>query len=164
MKGFTLIELLVVILIIGILAAVALPQYQTAVAKSRMAAMLPFMRSVQQAVQRYYMANGTYPVSLEELDVTCSSFGSGSHEGWCYLDSKRYTQVHLEEGYYIVGSDSRVKAHVLLLFWYNGGASCYAYEDNNFELGKKICLGLTGDEHPGGSAGWAAIYRFPYKS
>lgn len=163
-RGFTLIELLVVVLIIGVLAAAALPQYQTAVAKSRMSALLPFMRSVQQAAQRYYMANGSWPSSMNDLDVTCASFGSGSHEGWCYLDNKGHSKVHIDEGSYIVAQDGRVNADVLLLFWFNGGAGCYAYENNNFELGKKICFGLTGDEKPGGLAGWATVYRFAYKS
>ena len=69
MKGFTLIELLVVVLIIGILAAVAFPQYEKAVEKSRLGAVLPLLDSVYQAQQTYYMANGTYASDLADLDV-----------------------------------------------------------------------------------------------
>ena len=68
LMGFTLIELLVVVLIIGILAAVAVPQYQKAVAKSRFAALKPIVKSIKNAEEIYYNGHGTYG-ALADLDV-----------------------------------------------------------------------------------------------
>ena len=68
-QAFTLIELLVVVLIIGILAAVAVPQYQKAVEKSRAAQGLALLRSVYEAQKAYHMANGSYATTIEELSV-----------------------------------------------------------------------------------------------
>ena len=72
--GFTLIELLVVVLIIGILSAVALPQYTKAVKKSRAAGVLPTLRAVLEAGMAYNMANpGTGEVNLDYLDIALPS-------------------------------------------------------------------------------------------
>ncbi len=68
-KAFTLIELLVVVLIIGILSAVALPQYQAAVVKAKAATMLAFAKNLLEAEEVYYLANGFYTGSVSDLDI-----------------------------------------------------------------------------------------------
>ena len=67
--GFTLIELLVVVLIIGILSAIALPQYQKAVVKSRYATLKALTRAIADAEEVYYLANEEYTNDFDALDV-----------------------------------------------------------------------------------------------
>ncbi len=71
--GFTLIELLVVVLIIGILAAVALPQYQKAVMKSRLSSALRVVDVANKAMALYVLENG-YPDSVDDNRVFTGSF------------------------------------------------------------------------------------------
>ena len=68
-KGFTLIELLVVVLIIGILSAVALPQYTKAVMKTRVMAGVPAGQAIIAAMDEYYLANGNFTGNWNSLTL-----------------------------------------------------------------------------------------------
>ncbi|ACC97583.1 PilE-like protein [Elusimicrobium minutum Pei191] len=80
-KAFTLIELLVVVLIIGILAAIAVPQYQKAVQKSRLAEALVLVKAVADAQRRHFLANGEYTIDFESLDIDVSGGPANAQTG-----------------------------------------------------------------------------------
>ena len=71
-QAFTLIELLVVVLIIGILAAVALPKYEMAVMRSRYATLKVNVNALYDAEQMYHLANGEYTNDMEALSIDLS--------------------------------------------------------------------------------------------
>lgn len=68
-KGFTLIELLVVVLIIGILAAMAMPQYFKAVERSRMTEAVTLLGNIAQAQQRKFLQINKYTTNFATMDV-----------------------------------------------------------------------------------------------
>ena len=85
-RAFTLIELLVVVLIIGILAAVAVPQYQKAVEKSRSAEAIIFVKNLSDAEKIFYLANGQYTNDFSQLDVGVESSDSNYEtKDWKYM-------------------------------------------------------------------------------
>ncbi|MDA8243503.1 MAG: prepilin-type N-terminal cleavage/methylation domain-containing protein [Elusimicrobia bacterium] len=69
-RGFTLIELLVVVLIIGILASIAIPQYFKVVEKSRISEAMSLVAAIKSAEERYLARGGTYSTDFKKLDIT----------------------------------------------------------------------------------------------
>ena len=82
--GFTLIELLVVVLIIGILSAIALPQYRKAVTRAKNREAILAMRAIGQGIEMYNLENGALPTE-KSSDFSILSIEPPASKHWMYL-------------------------------------------------------------------------------
>lgn len=73
--GFSLIELMIVLVVMGILAAVAIPSYQAYVSKGRRADAVAAVTSVQQAQERLRANQPNYAEQLSDLGISATSAG-----------------------------------------------------------------------------------------
>lgn len=88
-KGFTLIEMLVVVLIIGVLAAIAVPQYEASIEKSRVAEALVLMKSIADAEQRYFQANPNETTVTKQSQIADVDL-----KGGCWAPGKAATGAY----------------------------------------------------------------------
>ncbi|WP_153446009.1 pilin [Vibrio algicola] len=79
-KGFTLIELMIVVAVIGVLAAIAMPQYQKYIAKSEVASVLASLTGVKTNIEAYTVENGTFPTNAQSsaLGIPTMDLGTAS--------------------------------------------------------------------------------------
>ncbi|MBP3513760.1 MAG: prepilin-type N-terminal cleavage/methylation domain-containing protein [Elusimicrobiaceae bacterium] len=163
-KGFTLIELLVVVLIIGILASVALPQYQKAVLKSRHANILVLLRSLKDAEERHYMSSGEYTTDWDALDVslpsscTVNGISARCNIGGVSVNYSLSTGNFSHPNYYIVMAQTAGASRIRWQWQLDNAAIqpgkriCFPV-DADGETPKSLCQSLGGVEC-GAYAGW----------
>ena len=142
-SAFTLIELLVAVLIIGILSAVAVPQYQFAIDKLKFNKMLTVVRAVRDQQILYYLAHGNYAANCKELNMDLPSE--------TYLDNRK--RIANKKGDFYVecywaankdvggfGTWFLGTTEVELGFGASGSVGCYS----NVARGKRLCKNLCG--------------------
>ena len=149
-RGFTLIELLVVVLIIGILAAVAVPQYKQAVNKARAMEAVTMLSSIVKAQKIYFLTHGEYTNDLGELDVLVPA-ELRSHD---YNINKPFQYYYYCFDKYSCAATAAAKDLPVFEFKLSSSTRwCQLWDRSSNNSAKKICQSLgTQDQSMGGTS------------
>ena len=155
-KGFTLIELMIVVAIIGILAAIAIPQYQNYVARAQMAEGLTLASGAKTAVAEYYDSNGRLPINSDPgcikffvFDICNGAVGLAEFQS---ITGKYVRQVTVAGSGGIIGimfkpvSDAHTliaKGVVSLTPTVHGGSISWTCSNNAFASANACCPDVT---------------------
>jgi len=166
-RGFTLIELLVVVLIIGILASVALPQYEKSVMKSRYATLMAMTNTLADAEETYYLANGEYTQDFEALAVEPSGCTLSDDKTTCtYPWGKCMLDKHNER---VACADTQRLNNAYAIYFPHGTRSdiphgrrmCFSFRATADNKYSKLCQLVGGSGgHADLCTGWGSCFRY----
>ena len=152
-KAFTLIELLIVVLIIGILAAIAVPQYRIAVTKSRISQVVSAISSIAQAQEFYYLTNGHYTMTLKDLAIDIKL-----PEDWqlVFFNDTNYHKVEAQfrkknESHWTIAIVHYYKNPGKVDYYHPGQSYCWAQYGNTFA--DRVCKSIGVKEGSSNSGG-----------
>ncbi|MEG3114045.1 pilin [Salinicola sp. 4072] len=132
--GFTLIELMIVVAIIGILAAVAIPQYQNYTARAKMSEVITMMGPDKTAVSEYFVSQGKFPDSQSTSGVVDEERGN-------YITGVEYDSTAASGS-----GDTSTPATATLTYLLNSGGDIDDGQTINSTLaGKNVILQATSD-------------------